>query len=539
MSDRFYLGVDVGTGSARAGIFDGDGSLRGLGKHPIDIFRETGDVVEQSSANIWEAVRAAVGAAMAEADLSAEDIAGIGFDATCSLVVLDAEGAPLSVSPTGDASRNVIVWMDHRATDQARRINAINHSVLRYVGGRVSPEMEAPKLLWLKENLSKTYDAAAHFMDLADFLTWRATGSLSRSSCTVTCKWNYVAHKASWDRGYFEEIGLGDLAADGFKRIGTSIVDAGAPLASGLTKAAAGDLGLLPGTAVAAGLIDAHAGGVGTVGGKSGPGSITTRLAYIFGTSACTMASTAEPSFVPGVWGPYFSAMVPGLWLNEGGQSAAGATLDHLIAMHPARDEAAAAAAKAGLTVQGWLTARALDSAETPSQAARLAGSAIVVPDFNGNRAPLADPDARGIITGLGLEDDINSLVRLFVAGISGIAFGLRHILETQANRGVFTEAIVISGGAASSDLVTATLADVTGVPVLLPATDEPVLLGAAMLGAVAAGKHPDLSGAMSAMTAYRGVVQPDDAMRCDYHDRRYEVYCLLQKIAGMTQRPL
>src|SRR3569833_366070 len=112
------------------------------------------------------------------------------------------------------------------------------------------------------------------------------------------------------------------MAAEGFVRIGNVIVDPGSSLGSGLTASAAEALGLEVGTAVAAGLIDAHAGGVGTVGIGSGP---TSNLGYVFGTSSCTMTSTAEPAFVPGVWGPYYSAMVPGLWLNEGGQSAAGA----------------------------------------------------------------------------------------------------------------------------------------------------------------------------------------------------------------------
>ncbi|GAB1440856.1 hypothetical protein MASR2M36_36410 [Providencia sp.] len=87
-------------------------------------------------------------------------------------------------------------------------------------------------------------------------------------------------------------------------------------------------MGLLAGTPVAAGMIDAHAGGIGTVGVN---GDATTNMAYVFGTSSCTMTTTKEPVFIPGVWGPYFSAMVPGMWLNEGGQSAAGAAIDQLL----------------------------------------------------------------------------------------------------------------------------------------------------------------------------------------------------------------
>jgi D-ribulokinase len=113
------------------------------------------------------------------------------------------------VSPSGDANRNVIVWMDHRAAGEADEINAGRHDVLRYVGGVISPEMETPKLLWLKRNLPQSFAAAAHFFDLADYLTWRATGSLARSMCTVTCKWTYLAHEQRWDAAYFRAIGLG------------------------------------------------------------------------------------------------------------------------------------------------------------------------------------------------------------------------------------------------------------------------------------------------------------------------------------------
>src|SRR5690606_29491473 len=108
-------------------------------------------------------------------------------------------------------------------------------SVLDYVGGRISPEMETPKLLWLARNLPGNLERARHLFDLADFLTWKATGSLERSTCTLTCKWTYLAHEAKWDPTYFDRIGLGDLKEDGFARIGARVVDPGTRLSAGLT----------------------------------------------------------------------------------------------------------------------------------------------------------------------------------------------------------------------------------------------------------------------------------------------------------------
>ncbi len=163
---------------------------------------------------------------------------------------------PAGGLPVGDPDhpeRDIIVWMDHRALGQAARINAGGHDVLRYVGGRISPEMQTPKLLWLKENRPGVYAAAAHFLDLTDFLTWKASGATARSACTVTCKWTYLAHESRWDADYFRAIGLGDLADDGFARIGAEVVHPGTALGQGLTAEAAAAMGLRPGTAVARG----------------------------------------------------------------------------------------------------------------------------------------------------------------------------------------------------------------------------------------------------------------------------------------------
>ena len=139
-----FVGIDVGTSSARAGIFDENGSLLATARHPITVWHETGSVVEQSSPEIWAACASSVRTAMAEAAIPASAVKGIGFDATCSLVVLDAEGRPLTVSGSGDERRNVIVWMDHRAIAEARRVNETQDDVLRYVGGSISPRWKSP-----------------------------------------------------------------------------------------------------------------------------------------------------------------------------------------------------------------------------------------------------------------------------------------------------------------------------------------------------------------------------------------------------------
>lgn len=534
ISTSYVIGVDVGTGSARAGLFDLQGNMLQVAKHDIKTFGDANARYEQSSENIWLAVCACVKTVVNESELSIDSIVGLSFDATCSLVVVGEGGKPLPVGEHGVEDRNVMVWMDQRATEQARHINSLGHGVLNYVGNRISPEMETPKLLWLKTNLPETYHSAKHFFDLTDYLTFRASGSLARSICTVVCKWTYLAHEGRWDTSYFESIGLGDLSASQFSKIGTEIVAPGTPLAHGLIKDAAEQLGLKTGTAVAAGLIDAHAGGVGSVGALTVDGHAAPAecLAYVFGTSACTLTTSSAPVNVPGVWGPYFSAMVPGMWLNEAGQSAAGAAIDHLVLMHPASSEASKLAKSVGLPLSAWLSNQAKLQARNVSDAVFLAEGVHVVPEFLGNRAPFADPNARAIIAGLSMGKSVESLVALYVAGICGLAYGLRQIIDAQAAQGLCISRVVISGGAGQDPLVRQLMSDAIGKEVIAPNAEEPVMLGTAMLASVAAGAYSNLEDAMKLMSSFGSRYLPSSVNISQLHDQRYQAFCKLQAIA-------
>jgi D-ribulokinase len=533
-TDRCFIGVDVGTGSARAGVFSADGRLLGTARHDIRIWREGADLVEQSSDDIWASCAHAVRAAVAQAAVSADAVCGLSFDATCSLVLLDRQMCPLAAGTSGDAARNIIVWMDHRAAEQARAINATGDQVLDFVGGAISPEMQTPKLLWLKQHLPRTFDAAGQFLDLTDYLTWRATGSLARSVCTVTCKWTYLAHERRWSDAYFRRIGLGEIVDGGYVRIGTEIVEPGTALAQGLTLAAAAVFGLRAGTPVGAGLIDAHAGGVGSIGGRGQDGtpqSAERRIAFIMGTSACAMAVTRTQRFVPGVWGPYYSAMIPGLWLAEGGQSAAGAAIDFLVRLHPAYAATAAEAEQRGTSVLGVLEGEAMARAGGASAVALLASSVHVLPDFLGNRSPFADPDARAVLAGLPLDDSRDGLLRLYVAGLCGLGYGAAQILDALAGQDIALDTIVMSGGAAKSPLTRQIIADATGLSVVLPETAEPVLLGAAMLGAVAAGAVADLGEAMATLSRDATTTPPARGRVAAFHAAKRVVFAEMQAL--------
>ena len=518
------IGVDVGTGSARAGVFDLSGHKLGSAVRPIRMWRPHPDHAEQSSDGIWHAVCDAVRDALAQAGDVA--VQGIGFDATCSLVALDAQGAPVSISTDGTDEQNVMVWMDHRALDQAERINATGSDVLRYVGGRISLEMQTPKLLWLREHMPASWARAAHFFDLPDFLTWRATGAESRSMCSTVCKWTYLGHEARWDAAFFASIGLDDLAREGFSRLGTEILPMGAPVGGGVSARAAAELGVPAGTPVGTSAIDAHAGGIGTIGaalaGDAMP-SFDRRLALICGTSSCHMGVSPGPRFVPGVWGPYFSAMLPGMWLNEGGQSATGSLLDHVVRNHARGAEVAqAAAARSVYEVLNERLARLAAGQPFPSA---LTHGLHVLPYFHGNRSPRADATLRGMVSGLSLDESEDDLALQYLATVQGIAYGTRHIVEAFNAQGYTIDTIVACGGQSKNPVFLREHADATGCKVALPEEPDAVLLGAAILGAVAAGSHADIPAAMAAMTRAHIAVTPRGDKVAAFHAAKYAVF--------------
>lgn len=529
MSDAYFLGIDVGTASVRVGVFDESGTRVGMGVEPIEVSRPAEDLVEQSSDDIWRACGVAVRAALASAKLGSKQIAGIGFDATCSLVVLGEGDAPVSVSPTGDDHWNVVVWMDHRAVDQARRINEGGHEVLRYVGGVISPEMQTPKLLWLKERSPATWSRARRFLDLPDFLSYRATCDDTRSLCTTVCKWTYLGHSGGWQETYFRSVGLGDLADEQFSRVGSKVLPVGEK-AGVLTEGAARDLGLEPGTAVAISLIDAHAGGLGVLGfDRDGVAptqeELERRLALIGGTSTCHMAVSREAKYVPGVWGPYYSAMVPGMWLTEGGQSATGALIDHTIFSHCRGAALKARAAEQGKTVYELLNERLDVLAASAAFVAELTRELHVLPDHHGNRSPRADPSLRGMVSGLRLSDSVDSLALLYLATIQALAYGTRHVLEAMNSHGHRIDTLVATGGDAKNPVFLREHADATGCKIVLPREREAVLLGSAMLGAAASGRKASVFEAMRAMSGTSRELDPAGGNVRSYHDAKYKVF--------------
>lgn len=510
----YVVAIDVGSTSARAGVFTADGRRLSRADHGFAVNRPVAEHAEHSSDEIWNAVTIAVRQAVTASGVAPAAIRGLAFDATCSLVLLDRHGRPVTASTTGDDTWNVVMWADHRAIAEAEEINRTGHRALAFVGGTMSPEMELPKLLWLKRHLPDAWRRYGIALDLADFLAWRSTGRLAVSACTVTCKWAYLNHAEGWPRDLLATIGLDDLAER------ASLPDRALPIgadAGTLTGAAAAELGLTTACRVGVGLIDAHAGGLGILS----PASDTDRqLAMIAGTSTCHMAVSATMRPVPGVWGPYFGAMIPDLWLNEAGQSATGALLDHILNWHAE----GRVLGRDGHRKVGERIAELL-GVSGPA----FVGELQVLPDFHGNRSPLADPHATGVIHGLTIDASFDALCRLYYATAVGIALGTRHILDALNAAGYGISEIRLTGGHAASELLVHLYADTTGCTVVLPEETDGVLLGTAIVASVGAGLYQTIAEASAAMVRTGRRVEPDPAVRA-FFDRRYAAFLLMHE---------
>ncbi|XP_054732853.1 FGGY carbohydrate kinase domain-containing protein [Anastrepha obliqua] len=539
MTDTYFVGVDVGTGSARAALVNLKGTVLKQCVKPIKTWNPENDHYEQSSDDIWRSVCHCVKEVTSDADKA--KIRAISFDATCSLVVLGANGEALTVSNTSSNEQNIILWMDHRAHAEAALINSTKHELLQYVGGQVSLEMEIPKLLWLKKNIKNTWKNIWRVFDLPDFLTWRSTGADTRSLCSAVCKWNYDAMKMCWSAEFLKKIDLEDLCRNNFEIIGQSICEPGTAVGAGLTKEAAEELSLLPGTIVGTSLIDAHAGALGMFGCRAvlnehdkqleaALDNLQGKLALICGTSTCHMSLTREPCMAHGIWGPYRGAVLPNYFLNEGGQSAAGILLDFVVKSHP---QYTAIQAKLGQNEHIYTYLNKLLKKMTEERKCedmcQLTKDLHVWPDFHGNRSPIADPNLRGMITGLNMNDDEEALALLYLAFVQALAYGTRHIIDNlvEKHKRVPYSSMLFCGGLAKNNVYVQAHADICQLPAVIPDEQEMVLVGAAMLGACAAKAFESLEATSKEMGGNGVLLKPNSSTK-DFHNRKYRVFLQL-----------
>ena len=302
-------------------------------------------------------------------------------------------------------------------------------------------------------------------------------------------------------------------------------------LAGTLSEKAANELGLVAGIAVGSGVIDAYAGWVGTVGAKvklgsselaadvanNDPSQAFSRLAAVAGTSTCHIAMSPEPVFVQGVWGPYRDVLIPEYWMAEGGQSATGELLKHVLETHPAFQEALSLAESYNTNIYDYLNEHLKDMQvkEDAPAISYLGRHFFFYGDLFGNRSPVADPRMTGSVIGLSNDKSMDGLALYYYATMEFIALQTHQIIETMNAAGHKISSIFMSGSQCQNDILMRLMASACDMPVLIPRyVHAAVVHGAAMLGAKAAsadknGKTEPLWNIMDRMSKPGKAVHP------------------------------
>ncbi|AET39376.1 putative phosphotransferase Ecym_4313 [Eremothecium cymbalariae DBVPG len=510
---QHYIGVDVGTESVRACVVDVHGTILSLASKPISRQEIQPNYLTQSSNEIWRAICFCIRKIICDSQVVKDSIIGIGFDATCSLVVLEeVTNKGVAVGPNfDDFEQDIILWMDHRAIDEVNEINSTGHRCLKYVGGKMSIEMQIPKIKWLKNNLPQGKFDKCEFYDLPDFLTYRATGNKCRSFCSTVCKMGLLplgvdGSTKGWPQDLFEDIGLAELCRREFSKLGGVVSSTASNFLSAgdyvghLSDEAAADLGLTTKCIVASGLIDAYAGWVGTIAagitlGSDGQESelASSRLATVAGTSTCHITISKCPHFMDGVWGPYRDALMPGYWVTEGGQSCTGALLAHVLKSHPAYDTLCKLAKNQGISKFDFINNRLEELKEErgAQSVAALGKHLFFYGDYHGNRSPIADPNMRATIIGQSMDVSVDDLAIMTLGACEFIAQQTRQIVEHIKQSGHEITSIYMSGGQCRNLVLIKLLANCTKLPIVLPKyIDAAVVFGSALLGVAASEKY-------------------------------------------------
>lgn len=504
-SPPYVLAIDAGTEAVKAGLFDVAGTRIAVGSRPYRTRFPHPGWAEQDPDEWWTSLAGAVHDCLAAARIDAGDIAGISADATTStLVPMDSDGTPL---------RPAILWMDVRSAAQAEAIFRTEHEALRYSLAGVNAEWMLPKVLWLKENEPAIYENMALLLEFTDWIAYRLTGRYTLNIDTTTQRWFYHAPSGGWPVDFYAAAGMPGLE----QKLAADVVRIGEVVGQ-LTSEAAATLGLPAGIPVAAGGGDAFIGLLGQ--GVTGPGD----MGVIMGSSNVVSALAEEEFHVPGIFGGFPDALIPGLCLVEAGQVSTGSILSWFRRNfgHGAEVDADA---------RGVSAYRLLDE---EAAVVPLGSNGLIVLDyFQGNRSPHTDSYARGAIWGLSLQ---SGRAEVFRALMEGIAYGLADILATFAGNGFSVERIIASGGAARSPVFMQIYADVAGVSMTTTREAEASLLGSAVVAAVGAGVYPDLAAASAAMVSVDQEYRPDAQRHAAYqfyfdkYRQTYQQLCALMR---------
>jgi L-ribulokinase len=486
---RFSIGVDFGTLSGRAVLVDvtnGEEVAVAVHEYTHGVMDEKlpdgtplgVDWALQHPQDYLDVFRMSIPQVMKSASVSPDQIVGVGIDFTaCTMLPVTADGTPLCFLDKYKDRPNawIKLWKHHAAQDEANKLNAIaekrGEKFLRRYGGKISSEWLVPKIWQTVDEDPEIYDAAARFLEAADWVVWQLTGTETRNTCTAGYKAIWHKHDGYPSNEFFKALHpkMEHLVDEKLSRhllpVGTK--------AGTITAAAAKLTGLKEGTAVAVANVDAHV-SIPAVGITS-----SGKMLAIIGTSTCHMLLGDIEKEVPGMCGVVEDGIIEGFFGYEAGQSCVGDHFQWFVEnCCPAEYKAEADRRKTDL--HALLTEKA--SALKPGE------SGLVAIDWwNGNRSVLVDVDLTGMMLGMTLTTKPEEIYR---ALIEATAYGTRMIIDTFEENGVPVKEFYAAGGIAEKNpFVMQIYADVINMEIKISGSSQAPALGSAMFGALAAGR--------------------------------------------------
>jgi xylulokinase len=484
------LGIDLGTSGIRATLLDEKGDVVARTHHPYpphaSWIGSAGTTAEEMASFFYGALTTSLAELIPRARIKPAAIAGIGISAMAPDAVAVDDG--------GSALSPCILWMDRRAVAEAhlirRRIG--EQRVVRISGNPIDPYYGLCKVLWLKHNLPDAYRRAAKIVSLKDWLVGKLTGRyLTDFSHAGIFGVAFDIRANRWDPEVLRELDL-----DPGKLPEPAPSD---QVVGGVTSAAAQQLGLNQGTPVVNGMIDSAAGYLAC-------GSIEPlESAMTLGTSSCWGVGIEGPGLPPGM-NITKTPWRTDLYLVNASLAGGGAALAWLLGLFGIADSQS-------------------DLAELEEKAARVpVGSKrlITLPHFLGERAPLWDPDARGLLFGLGPE---HSREHLYRSALEGIALSLYRNKLLLENADIHLEnRVVVTGGSARSRLFRRILADALGMRVEYLGEERGGDYAAAWLAAKAVGITSDYK-ALRRKRAIVAETRPEAESHLRYRELYAEIF--------------
>jgi xylulokinase len=487
----YLLGIDIGTSGSKALLINTAGKVVASQTTSYPMFTPRPLWAEQNPQDWWEATKTSIKGVLAEAGISASEIAGIGLTGQMhGLVLLDQTGAVI---------RPCIMWNDQRTMDQCKAVTeAVGlENVLRLTGNQILPGFTAPKIKWVQENEQENYGRIAKVLLPKDYIRYKLSGAFFSEVSDASGTALFDVGQRRWSAEMLEAF---DVDRAWLPEVTESPVPS-----TTVSPEAAAQTGLKAGTPIVGGGGDQAAQAIGTGILREGEVSVT------LGTSGVVFAASESYRVQPEGLLHAFCHAVPGMWHLMGVMlSAAGSFRWYRDTLG---DFEVQQAAESGEDPYDVLTAAA---AEAPAGSEGL----IFLPYLTGERTPYPDPNARGVFFGLSLRHTKAHMTR---SVLEGVTFGLRDSMELMQDLGVRIDAIRASGGGAKSPLWLNILANIFNTPILTNNAVEGAAFGAALLAGVGTGVYADVFAACDTVLQINKRIDPDD--RVGVYQDFYELY--------------